>query len=382
MRIGIDATNVGGGGGITHLKEMLSHFDQEKYKDSITSITVFASEKVLRKIAVFDKLDKVTFPELNKGLLSRVFFQLFKYDKQIKSRCDLLLSITGDYVGKFKPVIGMSRNMLLYERHIWSEIKQPKEVIRFWLNFQKQKRCFKNAMGIIFISNYAKEYVSKSLNLKNKKIEIINHGVSKRFSNAAKLHQAITEFNLEKPFKFVYVSPVHVYKHQWNVVLAVAKLKALGYPVELHLIGSIIFEPAGQKLLKTIAETDPENTYIQYHGHVDYDEIEKWYKQADGLIFASTCENMPNTLIESMASGIAIASSNKQPMPEFLKDNGYYFDAYDANSIQLALEKLLLNPKKNDEMASNNLIELEKYNWKNTSDKTFDFLINSYNLTR
>lgn len=382
MRIGIDATNVGGGGGITHLKEMLLYFDQEKYKDSITSVTVFASQKVLDKITDFDKLSKVTFPGLNKGLLSRVVFQLFKYDKQIKLRCDLLLSITGDYIGKFKPVIGMSRNMLLYERAIWLEIKQPKEVIRFWLNFQKQKRCFNNAMGVIFISNYAKEFVSRVINLENKKIEVIHHGVSQRFSSPLKSHQPITDFDLKNPFKLVYVSPVHVYKHQWNVVKAVAKLKALGYPVELHLIGSVIFEPAGRKLIKTITEADPENTYIRYHGHVDYDEIEKWYKQANGLIFASTCENMPNTLIESMASGIAIACSNKQPMPEFLKDNGYYFDSYDVNSIQAALEKLLLNPKKNDEMASNNLMEMEKYNWKNTSNTTFDFLINSYNLSR
>lgn len=382
MRIGIDATNVGGGGGITHLKEVLLHFNQEKYKDSITSITVFASQKVLNKIAVFHKLEKVSFPELNKGLLSRVIFQLFKYDKQIEPRCDLLLSITGDYIGKFKPVIGMSRNMLLYERHVWSEIKQPKEIIRFWLNFQKQKRCFNNAMGIIFISNFAKNYVSKSISLEHKKIEVIHHGISKRFSNPLKSHKPIVDFDLKAPFKFVYVSPVHVYKHQWNVVLAVAQLKALGYPVELHLIGSIIFEPAGKKLLKTIDEVDPNKSYIKYHGHVEYDEIEKWYKEANGLIFASTCENMPNTLIESMASGISIACSNKQPMPEFLKDNGYYFDSYDVNSIQSALEKLLLNPKKNDEMATNNLKELEKYNWEDTSNKTFDFLINSYNLSR
>ena len=34
MRIGIDASNVGGGGGTTHLKEVLLHFNEEKYKDA------------------------------------------------------------------------------------------------------------------------------------------------------------------------------------------------------------------------------------------------------------------------------------------------------------------------------------------------------------
>ncbi|TWH99149.1 glycosyltransferase involved in cell wall biosynthesis [Flavobacterium tiangeerense] len=382
MNIGIDASNVGGGGGITHLKEILFNFNEEKYKDCITSIIVFASQKVLNEIKNFDKLEKVTFPEFNKGLLSRVFFQLTKYDKEINSRCDLLLSITGDYVGTFKPLVGISRNMLLYERAIWLEIKQPKEVIRFWLNYQKQKKSFKNSDGIIFISQYAKEYINNTLNLEGKTTEVINHGVSQRFSQPLKMHKLISEFTFDNPFKFIYVSPVHMYKHQWNVVRAIANIRSLGYPVELHLIGNVSFTPAGEKLAKATREVDVNNIFIKNHGHVKYDEIDKYYRQSNGIIFASTCENMPNTLIESMASGTPIACSNKEPMPEFLKNNGYYFDSYDINSIQSALEKLILNVSNNDSMAFNNLEEVKKYSWVNTSEKTFDFLLEIYNLNK
>lgn len=382
MRIGIDATNVGGGGGITHLKEILLHFNEEKYRDTITTVVVFASQKVLDEIKSFEKLSKVTFPKLNKGLISRVIFQLTKYDEEIKLRCDFLLSITGDYVGKFKPLVGMSRNMLLYERAIWLEIKQPKEIIRFWMNFQKQKRSFNNSKAIIFISNYAKIHVNNVLNLKGKSIEVINHGVSQRFSNSLKKHKSISEFTFEKPFKFVYVSPIHVYKHQWNVVQAIANLRIKGYPVEFHIIGGVYFAPAAKKLAKIINEVDPNNIFIKNHGHVNYDMIDHYYKESNGVIFASTCENMPNTLIESMASGNPIACSNKEPMPEFLKNNGYYFDSYEVNSIQAALEKLLLNADNNDMMVNNNLQEVKKYNWEKTSEKTFDFIINIYNSNR
>jgi len=382
MRIGIDASNVGGGGGITHLKEVLLHFNEEKYKDSITSIIVFASQKVLNEIKSFDKLNKVTFPELNRGLLSRIIFQLMKYDEQIKLRCDFLFSITGDYIGQFKPLVGMSRNMLLYERDIWLEIKQPKEIIRFWLNFQKQKKSFKNSNGIIFISNYAKEYINNIFKLEEKSIQVINHGVSQRFSNPIKKHKSISEFNLDYPFKFIYVSPIHVYKHQCNVVRAVANIRTLGYPVELHIIGGVAFNPAGKKLAKTIKEVDSNNIFIKNHGHVKYDKIDEYYKESNGIVFASTCENMPNTLIESMASGIPIACSNKEPMPEFLKKNGYYFNSYDIDSIQSALEKLLLNTCDNDRMANQNLEEVKQYNWEITSEKTFDFLINIYNSNK
>src|SRR5690606_34189423 len=107
-------------------------------------------------------------PELNDNLFSRIKFQLTKFDQEIKERCDILFSITGDYVGQFQPLVGMSRNMLLYEREIWKEIKQPKEIIRFWLNFKKQKICFGNTESIIFISEYAKNYITSKLKLNPK----------------------------------------------------------------------------------------------------------------------------------------------------------------------------------------------------------------------
>lgn len=379
MIIGIDASNIGGGGGITHLKEILLAYNSELFQNKIDAIVVFSSQHVLNELPDIEILRKVTFKKLNKGLLQRVLFQLTQYDKEIRKRCDILFSVTGDYIGNFKPVVGMSRNMLLYERDIWKEIKQPKEVIRFWLNYKKQQRSFKNSDGVIFISNYAKKYINNIFNLEGKTIDVINHGVSQRFSNPLKKHKLISEFTLESPFKFIYVSSIHVYKHQWNVVKAVANIRSLGYPVELHLIGSVIFAAAGEKLAKTINEVDPSKKFIKNHGHVKYDMIDSYYKESNGIVFASTCENMPNTLIESMASGTPIACSNKEPMPEFLKNKGYYFDSYDVDSIQSALEKLMFNVGNNDMMVTENLEEVKKYNWKKTSEKTFDFLINSYN---
>ena len=375
MRIGIDASNIGGGGGITHLKEILAHLPLQK---GIEKVVVFASQKVLKQLPEDNVIQKITFSAFNKGLFHRVWFQLFGYDKNIKQHCDILFSITGDYLGNFKPVAGMSRNMLLYERDIWEEIKHPKEILRFWLNYQKQKRCFKNASGIIFISQYAKDYVSKKLNLRNKQIAVIHHGISPRFQEEVRKQFPIKNYSDNNPFKLLYVSTVHVYKHQWNLVEAVDLLRKKGYPIVLDLVGGVIFEPAGKKLRKIIQKTDPQHKFIHYHGHIPYDKIDEFYKKADGIVYASTCENMPNILIESMASGLPIVCSNKQPMPEFLKENGFYFDAKNVESISNAIEEMLLNPEKRESMAKRNFEEVKKYSWEITANGTFSFLEEIY----
>ena len=376
IRIGIDASNIGGGGGITHLKEIIEHFDETYFANRISKITVFSSQAILCELPDKKILDKITFPALNKRLINRVIFQLTRYDKEIEKRCDLLFSITGDYIGKFRPFVGMSRNMLLYDKEVWRQIDQKKEILKFWLSYRRQKKCFKNATGVVFISQFAKEEVSHRLGLKKKSTVVIPHGVAHKFVGDPRIQKSISSYSFATPFRFLYVSTVHVYKHHPQVIRAISKIRGFGYPVELNLVGGVIFDPAGEELLNSLRKEDPKGDFIHYKGQINYSEIQKEYEKADGIIFASTCENMPNTLIESMASGLPIACSNKQPMPEFLKGNGFYFDAKDPESIFEALKSLLTNQRERQQSINNNKKEMASYSWSKTSKETFDYLLN------
>jgi glycosyltransferase involved in cell wall biosynthesis len=375
MRIGIDATSIVDGGGLTHLKELIKNYLNKKTNHQLI---IYASKNVLDQLSNHPKLSKHNFSFLNKSILHRLFFQILLFDKYLKSECDVFLSVTGDYVGSFRPYIAMSQNMMLYEREFWKEIKSLKEKAKFFFNYNRQKKCFKNAEGIIFLSQYAKDYILSSLKIENKNTSIIHHGISPKFLSKKFSLNSIKEYSIDNPFRFLYVSTVHVYKNQWNVVAAISKLRQKGYPVTLTLIGNVIYEPSGERLTKLINQLDPDNQFINHILNIPHDEIADKYFTHDGIIFASTCENMPNILLESMASGKPIACSNKQPMPEFLKDGGYYFNAKSVNSIFETLENLLNSLKKFEKLNKLNVQELKKYNWEETSTKTIDFIEKSY----
>src|SRR5690606_33571058 len=117
----------------------------------------------------------------------------------------------------------------------------------------------------------------------------------------------------------------------------------------------------------TIEELDPKNEFVKNKGHIPYVQIAEEYKKASGIIFASNCENMPNILMESMASGVPIICSNKEPMPEFLKENGFYFNPKDALSLENAIIDFLSKPKEREQMANNNLKEIKNYTWEKTA---------------
>ena len=84
---------------------------------------------------------------------------------------------------------------------------------------------------------------------------------------------------------------------------------------------------------------------------------------------------MPNILIESMASGLPIACSDKQPMPEFLKNGGYYFNANSVDSIQKAIINLI-EDKDRFKKIKQNLKFVTNLKWEETSKKTFNFITN------
>ncbi|MDA9327212.1 glycosyltransferase family 4 protein [Flavobacteriaceae bacterium] len=375
MKIGIDATSIVDGGGFTHLKELIENYLNQK---SNHQLIVYDSKNVLDQLSNHPKLSKHNFSFLNKSRLHRLFFQILLFDKYLKSECDVFISVTGDYFGSFRPYIAMSQNMMLFEREFWREIKSIKEKSKFYFNFKRQKKCFKNAEGIIFLSQYAKDYISRTLKIENKNTSIIHHGISPKFLSQKFHLKSIKDYSMNNPFRFLYVSTVHVYKNQWNVVAAISKLRQKGYPVALTLIGNVIYKPSGDRLTKVINQLDPDNQFINHILKIPHDEIADQYSNHDGIIFASTCENMPNILLESMASGKPIACSNKQPMPEFLKDGGFYFNAKSVNSIFETLENLLNSLKKFEKLNKLNIHELKKYNWEETSTKTIDFIEKSY----
>ena len=91
---------------------------------------------------------------------------------------------------------------------------------------------------------------------------------------------------------------------------------------------------------------DPNDEWVFYNASISYDDLHQKYLDADLGLFASSCENMPNILLETMGAGLPIACSNRQPMPEILKNGGEYFDPEKSDTIYDAIIKLIHSSKK------------------------------------
>ena len=377
MILGIDASALGSGGARRHIIEILNCF--EPIKHGFSKILIWGHKDLLDQIPNSNSLIKCSHPLLNKGLFCRILWQLFYRDKHFKKNIDVLFSPCGTYSGNFRPYITMSQNMLVFNKIEQKKFGLSFYRLKFILLFFVQRYSFRNSQGIIFISKYARDYISKYVDYSFVNTSLIHHGISKIFKKKPVLQKEIKFYNKKNPFILLYVSTIFNYKNQLNVVEAIKRLRKKGMPVKLNLVGEVGEKIIGENLAKKIDEFNSENIFINWVRGVSLKKVVNYYHSSDLFIFASSIENMPNILIEAMASGLPIACSNKKPMPEFLNKTGLYFNPEKMNEIEQTVDKMIKDPQLRQSYSKSSFSISNNYSWKICADKTFDFLKSSIN---
>lgn len=372
MILGVDASNIRAGGGLTHLTEILRVADPGK--NGFTQVVVWGGRNTLGKIEQKSWLKKVQIDKLDAGFFSRTFWQATQLSKAARSMgCDVLLIPGGSYSGSFSPIVSMSQNMLPFEFCEMRRFGVSLSFLKMALLRISQGRTFKRSQGIIFLTEYAKKVISGKVGGQIDRNVVIPLGVSSRFAFDKREHRDYSLFSNESPCRILYVSVVDVYKHQWHVVDAVSRLRRKGIPVYLDLVGPA-YGPALKKLEQCLLEHDPDGGFTRYHGPVPYEKLDEIYRNAEVCVFASSCENLPNILLEGMAASLPIACSDRGPMPEVLGDAGVFFNPEDPASIAVALDSLVKDVGLRREYAHQARVRSGAYSWSSTSLRTFEFV--------
>lgn len=371
MRLGIDASNIRLGGGVTHLEEMLAV--AEPYKYGFDEVIVWSGQQTLSRLPVLPWLTKVHDPTLDKGLLVRLKWQIERLSALARSVCHVLFVPGGNYLGNFRPYVAMSQNLLPFELHEAARYGLSGMLLRLLLLRFGQKRTFRRADGVIFLSQYARQRVTVAANFVGKRMQVIPHGISGRFFLKPRPQRPFADLSHNRPFRILYVSIVDVYKHQWLVAEAVAALKRSGFPVSIDFVGPA-YGPAEHRLREAIMKLDPESRFLFYRGSIDFSELDAVYHHAEAFVFSSSCENLPNIIIEAMAAGLPIAASNRGPMPEVLGESALFFDPERPVEIEKCLKVLLEDPKLRQRLADEGYEKARRYTWKRCAEETFRFL--------
>jgi len=371
--IGVDASNLDSGGGILHLSEIISAAELDA-KD-IESVTVWASRRLSERLSPRPWLRVVHQPQLDQSIAVRTWWQCVQLPRLlVDTKCDLLFA-PGGTLPMQSPcsTVTMSQNLLPFDR--WESQRYGISWIRLRLTLLRwaQVQAFQRADGVILLTHYACNSVQRELGSNPRRVALIPHGVAARFRREPRQQEALGSYSAHRPLQCLYVSIIDMYKHQWHVAEAVRRLHAQGYPIVIDFVGPA-YPPALRRLQEVITKWDPDGLFLRYRGPVRHEDLHRYYHQADVFLFASSCENMPNTLLEAMAAGLPIACSNRGPMPEILAEAGVYFDPEQPDQVADALCTLLEQPTLRERCAWRAYEQAKAYSWERCAQETFAFL--------
>lgn len=377
MVIGIDASRNRSGGARAHIIGILTGIND--LPEEISEVHIWSYDELLNSLPDYTWLKKHAPQSLKKGIIFQLWWQYKSLQLSAKKyKIDILLNTDAGTVCRFSPAITMSRDMLSYEKGEMKRFGWSLQRLRLLILKYVQNYSLKNSLAAIFLTKYASEVIQRSSGAITN-FTIIPHGISENFRINNRVWK--NSDKISEPIACVYVSNIAFYKHQCKVAQAITSLKKKGINLTIDFVGGGTGE-AQWEFDKCVSYLDPDKSFIKQQDFISHSALPVILSKSDLFIFASSCENMPNTLIEGMCSGIPIACSNRGPMPEVLKNGGVYFDPEDSISIAGAIEFLIRNEKERKEFANRSQILSFQYSWKRCRSETFEYIIDMYKMNQ
>lgn len=268
------------------------------------------------------------------------------------------------------PTATMFRNMLPFQRE--QRQQYPLGYKRWRLRALQGLllRSMARADLVIFVSRHAQELIDSLAPGQVRRSVVIPHGVAPAFRAS---HSSRPSW-FPAGDHLVYVSNLEPYKCQIEVVRAFARLLLQRRePRRLILVGAATSRHYARQVSREIARLGLSDK-VMLRGHVAHDELADIFAQAHVGIFASICENCPNTLLEAMAAGRPLAVARHAPLPEFAGDAVAYFEPGDDESIADTLALLLDDRELREDLGTRAAERAEAFDWDETGRRTWTAL--------
>ncbi len=364
MKVVINAFSARLGGGQTYLRNLLAYLPE---RDDL-EVLVYAPAGL--GLPVHPRLRRLETRWPTTNPLLRALWERLILPRVLRNEHADVLFCPGGVVATSTPngckVVTMFRNMIPFDTRTLKNIPWGLQRLRNVILKRVMLKSMAKADLTIFISDHARRVIETMIRIKNP--VTIPHGISRAFQS---YDQALVRpFFLPEGEYLLYVSRFDVYKHHYEVVGAYAKLsEALRRRFALVFVGEADLPEAVR--VRQLIERLGVGEQVRLLGSIPYDELPAVYHHAHLVLFASSCENCPNIMLEALGAGRPVLSSNVMPMPEFGGDAVAYFSPFDPDDIFRTMQKVLTDDDYAVCLAAAAVRRSARYDWENTARTTW-----------
>ncbi|TIP40918.1 MAG: glycosyltransferase [Mesorhizobium sp.] len=127
----------------------------------------------------------------------------------------------------------------------------------------------------------------------------------------------VRNFAMRGPLQIVVSGTLQPRKNQLAAIEAALLLRKAGHDVTVHVIGYDDLRPDYAKICGNYVAEQGLEDHVIFHGFVS--DPEHFYASCDLLLISALDESMPQTMLQAMASGLAVVSPNVGGVSELIK---------------------------------------------------------------
>lgn len=241
------------------------------------------------------------------------------------------------------------------------------DVLLPYIQALKWRYLFRDKVDLIIaVSKSEKRNISGKLSIPMEKIKVIYHGVSSNFKpldNKEEIKRRLNRnYGIDFPFVLHLSSNQLKKKNIENILKAFAVCKRKYKIKEKLVIGG----KHSKSLKILIRNLELENDVI-LTGYIDEQDLPLFYNAAKAFIFPSLHEGFGMPILEAMACGCPVITSNIYSMPEVAGKAALLVNPYDVEEIAKAICEVVSNKKLQRKLAKQGMKRVKKFTWEKSA---------------
>lgn len=212
-------------------------------------------------------------------------------------------------------------------------------------------KILRNSKHIFTDSNYVRDDISKSYNIKKEKITTIYGSHSDIFKN---------NINVKEQF----VLAVGSIDPRKNLTILIDIFKELKN-IKLVIVGQ------ENRVFSSLDITELPNNIV-FTGYINDDELASLYNKASFFVYPSFFEGFGIPPLEAQACGCPVISSSTTSLPEAGEDSFLYCNPYDKVDIKNKILELTEDDELKKELIQKGFENIKRFSWEESAKKIID----------
>jgi glycosyltransferase involved in cell wall biosynthesis len=234
----------------------------------------------------------------------------------------------------------------------------------------------KKAQHILADSQATKDDLINLYAVKEEKVTVLLSGISPRYTPVTSSQLVLTirnKYNIDKaPYLFT-IGTIQPRKNYSRCIRALKVLRDAGYDLALVIAGGKGW--LEDEMYKTLDETKLHDS-VHLIGFADDQDIAALYSGAEAVLFPSLYEGFGFPVLEGMACGTPVITSNISSLPEVAGDAAIMINPYEVEAIADAVKRILEDSTLRSSMIEKGFAQAAKFTWEKSAKQLLQIYAN------